>query len=183
MAWDATQPADNTKIRNGASQTRPNFIAIGTGDPTFKPESINFDNRTPLGSNNDPSALSDSYRVYCKEDANSNAELFGIDDAGNISQLTSRRASVASTGYSMIAPGLMMQWGAESISGATGTATVTFPVAFSSTVFNAQATFGTNVTTGTITAKTFTATTMELRVSTPSNSSAKTVYWIAIGPA
>ena len=183
MAWDATQPADNTKIRNLGTVIRANNEAIGTGDTTFTPESVNYANRTPLGSTNNPSALSDSYRVYCKEDANSNAELFGIDDAGKISQLTSRRSSVASTGYSMIAPGLMMQWSSESISGATGTATVTFPVAFSSTVFNAQATFGTNVTTGTITAKTFTATTMELRVSTPSNSSAKTVYWTAIGPA
>lgn len=184
MAWDATQPANGIKIRNGPSSIRNNFIAIVTGDTTFTPESVNFSNRTPLGSSNDPSTLSNSYRVFCKEDANSNAELFGVDDSGKISQLTSRRSSLASTGYSMIAPGLMMQWGSESISGTGTNTTITFPVAFSNTVFNVQATFGTSPgSSASIIANTFTDTTMNLRSSTPAVSGAKTVYWTAIGPA
>lgn len=183
MAWDATQPADATKIRNAASVIRDNNSAISTADSSFKPEGLNLANRTPLAVSNDPTAISDAYVLYCKEDSNSNAELFGRDGAGNISQLTDRRASIASSGYSVIAPGLLMQWGTQSLSGTTATATITFPIAFSSTVLNAQATFGTDVTTGTLTVKTFTDTTMQLRISTPSNSSAKTVYWTAIGPA
>lgn len=183
MAWDAAKPQTGTKLRNTSAVIRDNNAAIASADSSFTPEGLNLANRTPLGVSNDPTAISDAYVLYCKEDANANAELFGRDGSGNISQLSDRRSSIASSGYAVIAPGLLMQWGSESISGTSGTATVTFPIAFSATVLNAQATFGTNVTTGTLTVKTFTDTTMELRISTPSNSSAKTVYWTAIGPA
>lgn len=182
MAWDASQPADNTKIRNLGTVIRANNEAVSTGDSTFKPEALNLSNRTPLGSSNDPSAVSNAYVLYCKEDTNSNAELFGIDDAGNISQLTARASTIASPGYATIAPGLLMQWGNVSIPG-NGNTTVTFPVAFSSTVLNAQTSFGTGGSrVDGIVVDTFTATTMRIVVSSIGSGS-KTVYWTAIGPA
>jgi len=39
------------------------------------PQSINFNNRTPLPASNDPAAIADSYILYIKEDAKAN--MFG----------------------------------------------------------------------------------------------------------
>jgi len=86
--FDKTQPADNTKIRNLGVVIRPNWDAIETGDATFLPYAINFQDRTPLIVPNDPATIAGSAIYYTKQDGTGTAESFNKDPAGNIIQLT-----------------------------------------------------------------------------------------------
>lgn len=135
MVWDISQPQDTTKIRNLGIVIRPNWQAIEAGDATFKPQALNFDNRTPLAIANNPTAIADSYITYCKDDSAGNPELFGIDSSSIISQFTSTDRLLAQTGYALIPPGFLLQWGRNFIPGGASTLTVTFPKAFSATAW------------------------------------------------
>ena len=68
MTFDPALPADTTKIRDLSTVITPNWQAIEGADPSFKPIAINFDNRDPLASNTEPTAIADEYIMYCKED-------------------------------------------------------------------------------------------------------------------
>lgn len=148
MVWDITQPTDTTKIRNLGIVIRPNWQAIQEADATFKPYAMNFDNRTPLAVPNDPTAIADSYILYCKEDTAGNPELFGIDPSSVISQFTSTDRTLAQTGYALLAPGFLLQWGRGFMAGGTASLTVTFPKAFSATAWTVTSTPYNNPITG-----------------------------------
>lgn len=88
MEFDKRQPTDTTKIRNLGVVIRPNWVAIEEGDDTFRPLSINLQNRTPSAVSNDPTTLADTSKFYCKDDGSGTAEVFNRDAAGNIIQIT-----------------------------------------------------------------------------------------------
>jgi len=86
MAWDATQPTDSTKIRNLGVVIRPNWVAIEQADTTFRPQAMNFKDRTVAGVSVNPTALADAFITYCKTDTAGNSELFGIDEDSHVIQ-------------------------------------------------------------------------------------------------
>lgn len=185
MVWDQTQPTDTTKIRNLGIVIRPNWQAIQEGDSTFKPYALNFDNRTPLGVANDPTAIADSYIMYCKDDGSGNAEMFGIDENSLISQFTSTDRTLAQTGYTLLPPGFLLQWGRDTMTGSSST--ITFPKAFSSTAWVVTNTPYSNTVTGS-TPKPFgvtniTATTFDATALNSAGAASVLFGWIAIGPA
>lgn len=148
MAWNRDEPQDTTKIRDLGTVLRPNFQAIDSADSTFKPIATNFSDRDtdPLSGSSDPTPIADTYITYCKQDTNGNPELFGIDPAGVISQFTQTARTLAQTGFAVIAPGIKIQWGRDTLAGA-GT-TVTFPEAFSATAWVVLVTPYANTVTG-----------------------------------
>lgn len=135
MAWDKAEPQDTTKIRNLGTVIRPNWVAIEDAETGFKPAAINFNDRTVAGYSNDPTAIADAYITYCKTDGAGNSELFGIDENSVVSQFTSTDRTLSQTGYSLLPPGMLLQWGRGTMAGGTATLAVTFPKAFSSTAW------------------------------------------------
>ncbi len=126
MVYDTTQPTDTTKIRNLGIVIRPNWQAIEEGGATFKPEAINFNNRTPLGVANDPTAIANAFITYCKDDATGAPELFGIDENSVISQFTSTDFTLAQNGHVVLPPGFLVNWGRATIPSGSQTVAVTF---------------------------------------------------------
>lgn len=98
MAFDATEPADNTKIRNLGLVLRSNFSAMETGDTSYNPIAVN------LATTSDPSATSNMYRLYSK-DVSSVAELHGIDENGNVIRFTTG-GDIGSTGENLRTKGI-----------------------------------------------------------------------------
>ena len=185
MVWDITQPTDTTKIRNLGIVIRPNWQAIQEADSTFKPQALNLNNRTPLAVANDPTPIANAYIPYCKDDSAGNPELFGIDENGVISQFTSTDRTLAQTGYSLVAPGFLLQWGRDTMTGASST--ITFPKAFSATAWVVTNTPYSNTVTGS-TPKPFgvtniTATTFDATALNSAGAASVLFGWIAIGPA
>lgn len=88
MAWDATLPADSTKIRDLGTVIRPNWVAIEQAGSTFKPYAVNFIDRTPSVAPIDPVAVSGSMVLYCKRDAAAAPQLYCINPSSTILQLT-----------------------------------------------------------------------------------------------
>lgn len=88
MAWDNTQPTNTTKIRNLGVVIRPNWVAIETADTTFRPQALNFKDRTVAGLPVNPTALADAFINFCKESATGNSEFFGIDENSNVIQFS-----------------------------------------------------------------------------------------------
>jgi hypothetical protein len=140
MVWDLTQPTDTTKIRNLGTVIRPNWQAIQEGDASFKPYSINLDNRTPLPISNDPLAIANAYLLYCKEDTAGDPQLYGIDASSNIIQFTGGAPTLGTNGHVFLPGNLMLQWFTTT---AANGATVTFPIPFAA---NAYCVVGNEVT-------------------------------------
>lgn len=132
MAWQITEPTDNTKIRDLGVVIRPNWAAIQTASSSFTPDAFNLRDRTVAGLPVDPTAIADVYSLFCKTDAAGNSELFGIDDNSVVSQFTSTDRLLAQNGYAVIPPGILVQWGRGFMAGATFTVAVAFLKAFSS---------------------------------------------------
>ena len=111
MTYSPDVPAATQRISDTQAPIQTNFEFLQTGDESFLPESINLNNRTQIGPiNNDPDTLANAFRLYCKEDANDNPELFGRTDAGDILQLTSGNTSDAVAGHTFLPGGLLLQW-------------------------------------------------------------------------
>lgn len=89
--------------------------------------------------------------------------------------VTMGAASVANPGYTRLPNGLLLQWGNVSVTSTTGT--ITFPAAFSA-VYSVQLTPSTNNSTHQPAVTALTTTTANVR---SSNTTANTVYWMAIG--
>lgn len=127
MAWDPTQPEDTTKLRNLGVVIRPNWAAIVGGDSTFKPQALNYANRTVAGVPVDPTAVADTYITYAKTDAAGNTEMFAIDEDSNVIQLT-KGVPIADTYSSTCLPGGLIMKTAITSAIVTGS-TVTFQTA------------------------------------------------------
>lgn len=123
MAWDPTQPEDTTKLRNLGVVIRPNWAAIQTGDSTFKPQALNFANRTVAGVPVDPTAIADTYITYAKTDAAGNTEMFAIDENSNVIQMTKGVPIVDTYSSTFLPGGLIMKCAITSaiVSGSTVT--------------------------------------------------------------
>lgn len=161
MVWDQTQPTNTTKIRNLGIVIRPNWQAIESPSESgasfsLQPDSWILTDRTPLAFADNPSAATDGpstsrgngYTLFCKQDAAGNQELFGIDPSSVLSQFTSTDRTLAQTGYALLAPGFLLQWGRGIMAGGTSTLTVTFPKAFSATAWTVTSTPYNNPITG-----------------------------------
>lgn len=182
MVWNIALPADTTKIRNLGIVIRPNWQAIQEADSTFKPYAINFDNRTPLGVANDPTAIADSYIMFCKDDATGNPELFGIDASSNITQFTKGASNLAATGKVFLPGGLLMQWGKVTV--ATG-GTVTFGEAFGAAPvyvgFQPTGTSGTNRIFYRLNGNPIAASFSPIMVDRNNSGLTETIYYMALG--
>lgn len=130
MAYDSTQPTNSTKIRNLGVVIRPNWVAIEQADSSFKPYAINFNNRTELEISVDPTAIANSYILYCKTDGAGNSELYGINPNSNVIQLTRGIPTISSNGGSNLPGGALFKWGSFSIANGATSASVTFSSAF-----------------------------------------------------
>lgn len=176
MVWLITEPTDNTEIRNLGVVIRPNWVAIEEADATFLPQAINLNNRTVSGPTNDPTAITDAFLMYCKEDASGNPELFGRNESSQIVQFTKGLPTLATPGEIFLPGGLIMKWGSVSISNTEGT--LTYATAFITetlAVFLTQ--FGSTTTGENPTAYTYTNTSFNhVR-----NGSAKIYKFLALG--
>jgi hypothetical protein len=132
MTYDPNTPAATQRISDTQAPIQTNFNFIQTGDESFLPQSINFNNRTPLIVSDDPTALANAYRLYCKEDADGNPELFGIDESSNILQFTAGAPTLDNNGNTFLIGGLLFQWFQDTVS---NNQTVTFPKEFGSIPF------------------------------------------------
>lgn len=191
MTFDPAQPTNTTKLRNAPGVIRSNWEAIEQADNTFKPIAINFDNRAALGPvSNNPTAISDAYILYCKEDPAGSPQLYGIDEDSKISQFTSSVVNLAASGgYALLAPGILMQWDTTTYTTpANLTQTVNFPVTYSAVPWVVNTTLKGSPVTGStpkpfgvtnIVAASFDAT----MINGGSGAAAFPFNWIAIGPA
>jgi hypothetical protein len=105
MGFDPANPTDTEELRRVGTVIRPNWVAIQQADPTFKPYAVNLDNRTELAIADDPTAIADTFIMYSKDASTTTpslteAELFGINENGNIIQFTMGLPVRASTGNS-----------------------------------------------------------------------------------
>lgn len=128
MAWNITVPADTAKIRDLGVLIRPNWSAIQEADLTFKPKAINLNDRTISGPSANPTPIADSYIIYSKSVSSGNSQLYGIDEAGNILQMTNGLPTLTTAGSSFIPGGLIIKWGTVDLSNVANP--VTYPVAF-----------------------------------------------------
>jgi hypothetical protein len=143
MPFDKTQPADSTKIRNLGVVTRPNWVAIEEADASFKPYALNLTNRSvlPAPIPADPAAIVDSYILYSKRDVAGSVQLYGINQAGTIVQISNAWGTVsAQNGYSWLAGGMLIQWGLSHANAAANTV-IGFPIAFSAAPYSITTNF------------------------------------------
>ena len=89
MAFDKTKPAQAEKIRDLGTVIRPNWEAIQEGQDSFRPQRINFIDRTADGiTPEDPVGIANTLIMYCKEDVAGVAQIYVINESSVISQLT-----------------------------------------------------------------------------------------------
>lgn len=141
MAWDNTQPTDNTKLRLAPALIRANWDALETGGVPFdylqlQEQATEYPGVHPANTG----------FLYAKQ-SGTTTEAFFENDAGTIKQLTGLQvASQAITGgtcYGITTPwGVKINWGSGQCAG--GLATVTFAVAFADTNYGFTATRGIN---------------------------------------
>ena len=182
MTFDATQPTDNTKLRNLGIVIRPNWEAIETADSSFQPYAINFlDRKLASIVPTDPAGLSTSYVQYCKKDPENNPELFIVDQNDNITQMTKGVTINNTHGETFLPGGLILKYGTFTTSGSslnTITYTALSPAltAFPNDTYNVVLTPNSNVTT--ITYAVTNLTNLSFDVISNSN---KTYFFVAIG--
>lgn len=90
MVWNNALPSNTSKIRNLGSEIRPNWAAIEQGDATLKIQASNLKDRTVAGLSVDPTAIADTFIIYCKESAAGDSEFYGIDENSNVIQLSAK---------------------------------------------------------------------------------------------
>ena len=141
MAFDNSQPEDTTKIRNLGTVIRPNWVAIEDGGSTFQPKAINFTNRTVSGPSNDPTAIANTFIVFCKEDASGNPELYGINESSDVIQFTSGTPTLAQPESNIfLVGGMILKLGLSSFAGASTTKVVTYATPFPNNSFGVSMT-------------------------------------------
>lgn len=180
MSWDATQPTDNTKIRNLGVVIRPNWEAIEGADSTFKPRALNLTDRTVAGVAVDPTAIADAFIVYCKTDGEGNSEFFGINDTSGVTQFTQGTPLLGAAESSIFLPGgLILKTGTGTFS-ATTTEAISFASAFPTAIFGASLTLSgtTSPATAFVDAVVTTGFSAKRSTGTPTN---QTFYWMAWG--
>lgn len=135
MAWDPAEPQDTTKLRNAPGVIRANWVAIEDADSTFQPVALNLTNRTVSGPSNDPTAISDAFVLYCKEDASGTPLLYGIDENSVVYQLVNTFTAGAN-GSITFPGGIIMKWGTATVPPSSSTVAVTFATAFPTNLFS-----------------------------------------------
>ena len=118
MAWDKDLPADNTELALGPSYTRNNWQAIETADTSLGQAGINLSQQS-----GNLDSFASTYRLFSKSDG-PNTELYGINSAGNVNQLTKGSPSLNSSGNIFLSGGLILAWGIAPSIGNSGTITV-----------------------------------------------------------
>ena len=169
MVWNASLPANATKIREAPEVIQDNWAAIETGDSTFQPQQINF---KKLAGN--ASLITDVMVSFCTNDTamTPKPQLYAIDPDGNVNTLTPLIPTVTANGFLQLPGGLQMLWGTTG--GAAGTKT--FHTPFTTALFNLQVTIlDNNARSGSV--KILTKTNF---VWTP-DTSATTIHYFAIG--
>jgi len=185
MTWSKIQPTDTTKIRKLGEVIRPNWEAIEDGDASFKPKALNLNNRTVSGPSNDPSAITNTFILYCKEDGSGNPELFGINENMVVTQFTKGTPTLANNGSTFLPGGAIMKWGRFSIpAGSVIVTGITFESAFSSTPFSlvvSQTKEGGAISNRDVKVYDLTSTDFTAQMSAVNSTNATEFHYIAIG--
>lgn len=166
MAWDKNLPADDTELRLGPSYIRDNWAAIEGAETTLGQVGVNLAEQA-----GDLALNASTYRLYSKNDG-TNTELYGINSAGNVAQLTKGLPVLAAAGSTFLPGGLILAWGQD----ATG-ANVT--VAAMTTIYQVVATV--KDTSGTPTDRNIAVNSVVGNVFKIYSSTAGQVSWMAIG--
>lgn len=152
MAWDVNKPQDSVKIRNLPSDIRANFEAISTADTSLEQKGVNLEVQ---GAN--LSDLTDAYRLFAKDDASGNSQLFGINDNSVVNQLSGWAFKQNANGYLLVPGGILIKWGQANVNSNTAItfdSTVAFSSVYAVVAVRAGATVdanGTPLATGSIT--------------------------------
>lgn len=188
MTFDPTQPTNTTLLRDLGVVIRPNWEAIESGDDSFLPQSINLANRTPLAVPNNPAALANTVKLFCKDDSAGNEQVYGIDSSSNIQQITRYLDFLsANTGYSYLLENILVRWGRHTTT-ATTTQTVIFPAspAFSAAPFIVIPMIQTNSSRVFVNMRSSVAASFVANSVDQNNNAVgagQTMYWLAVGPA
>ena len=179
MAWDATQPTTATKLRLLPAAINPNWVAIQDG--TVPCAKWRLDAQAA-----DPAFSTATAQLFSKV-AGAETELFAINSAGSVSQLTKGTVNqlvptaptVASTGKIYFPGGIIMAWGTGSAP--SGNSAITFGFTFG-TFYNLQVT-GSNASGSVGDVNLYVVGTPSTTGFTIRNSTGVTftIYWFAIG--
>ncbi len=188
MTYDPTVPGPAQRISDTQAPIQNNFNFIQTGDASFLPESINYNNRDNVAPpiTSDPALIANAFLLYCKNDATATTdpELFGRNENGDIIQLTAGAVSSGLPGFTFLPGGMLLQW--DSL--VTGDlVAVPFAEAFSAAAFYvglttvAAALAGQQIVLGLSVLPTATDFTPTIRVSGGATLAAVNIMYIALG--
>ena len=121
MAFNKNEPQDTTKIRNLSTILTDNFTGIQEGDASFAPWALNLIRRNGAAPSVDPTAIADNIILYSKDSSAGQAELYAINEASGISQITGGAPTATTTGSVFIPGGIIIKWGQFTFSGNTNT--------------------------------------------------------------
>jgi len=185
MTWNASLPANSTKIRDYPTVLTNNFVAIEQGDSSLNQWAINLIDRNviPSAPPVDPTAITDNITLYTKPDASGRRELHYIDaDATpNVIQLTQGVPILATTGETFLGGGIGIKWGVRN---GTNGITVNYAMEgltpFNTATLNVQLTVirtGISSSSASVVDLSLTASGFDFNQGT----SPRDVYWVAIG--
>lgn len=121
MAFDKSQPTNTTKIRNLGVVIRPNWDAIEEAQASLQLWGSNYVRRNGVAPSNDPTAIANNVIVYAKNDSSGNAQLYAIDDASNVLQVTGGAPTKTANGEVFLTGAVYMKWGQFTFSGTSTT--------------------------------------------------------------
>ena len=174
-AWDATQPTDNTKLRLGPGLVRANWDALQAGECPFDALELVEQAASPPAGITPAAGFGFLYSFL----SGGNTELFFVNGASTVSQLTNLQKTNVDTRYVITTPwNLIIAWGSRSVTSAGHSFTwQSVGNAFSSAPF-VIATVSDSAGTTNVTTYNVTVTGASLKTSA---AGPYTVYYIAIG--
>lgn len=134
MVWNASLPADNTKIRNAPTVIRANQDAVAANidanhvaltDPSGGGKH-KFLQMPAQGAA--PITAADEGGVYTKDDGTRTALYWRQENNGTEVKLTGPDPSAATSGYTFLPGGLLLQWATKT--GVNSGATIAWPTPF-----------------------------------------------------
>jgi hypothetical protein len=169
----STQKAVRDNFSNYNNTISVNHVApnsTGAGKHTFSEFVVQA---------SDPATAPNEITLYGKTTTSGNTELFiRKDNSGNVYQLTSGTPSSASTGYTFLPGGIIIQWGR------TNSGSVSFPKEFSNVPYNVQvSSLANGISTSNLVNISNSPNPTSTGFSVNQGTGGLFYYWLAIGPA
>jgi hypothetical protein len=189
MAWTVISPALGDTISDSLANIRGNFVVLaaawdgdhetltGTGTSSTKHVQVTLP-EFAISPAAGPTTLASEGAVFTRDIAGRPSLFYRQESDGTEIQLTGVDPVVSSAGQSTLPGGLIMKWGSTTIS-STANTNLTFPVAFGTSIFNAQLTSQNSSQVGTIQLVSLALDKLVAKAS--GTNFPYTVYWSAIG--